>query len=58
MPRRVKLADGTELERRLALLRHARLLVEVIALQQIAWALCESEQQPAAGLGLLAGEVR
>jgi hypothetical protein len=58
MPRRVSLAAGTELERRLALLRHARLLVEVIALQQIAWALCESEQQPADGLGLLAGEVR
>jgi hypothetical protein len=58
VPRRVKLAAGPELERRLALLRHARLLVEVIALQQIAWALCESEQQPAGGLGLLAGEVR
>jgi hypothetical protein len=53
----VTLAAGTELERRLALLRHARLLVEVIAMQQIAWALCESEQQPG-GLGLLAGEVR
>jgi hypothetical protein len=58
MPRRVSLAVGTELERRLALLRHARLLVEVIALQQIAWALCEAEQQRPDGLGLLAGEVR
>jgi hypothetical protein len=57
VPRRVSLAAGDDLERRLALLRHARLLVEVIALQQIAWAIGSAEQRPD-GLGLLAGEVR
>jgi hypothetical protein len=57
VPRRLTLAAGTELERRLALLRHARTLAEVIAMQQLAWAICETEHRPD-GLGLLAGEVR